>query len=74
MHLKHMVENLEQPSLDEVAKFKNLESSIQVTLAKGFHGLLSLPHLLARRTNGRKPLIDYFQSHVVTSKEYLRIM
>jgi hypothetical protein len=28
----------------------------------------------ARRTNGREPLIDYSQSHVVTSKKYLRIM
>jgi uncharacterized protein YdbL (DUF1318 family) len=33
-----------------------------------------LPHLLTRRTNGKEPLVDYFQSHVVTSKEYLRIM
>jgi len=29
---------------------------------------LSLPYLLARRTNGREPLVDYSQSHVVTSK------
>jgi hypothetical protein len=29
---------------------------------------MSLPCLLARRTNGKKPLVDYFQSHVVTSK------
>jgi hypothetical protein len=29
---------------------------------------------VARRTNGREPLIDYSQSHVVTSKKYLRIM
>jgi hypothetical protein len=28
----------------------------------------------ARRTNGREPLIDYSQSHVVTSKKNLRIM
>jgi hypothetical protein len=39
------------------------------------NNLLSLlPHLLARRTNGRKPLIDYSQSHVVTLKYYLTIM
>jgi hypothetical protein len=49
----NMVENLEQPSLDEVVDFKNLESSIQVALAKGFHDLLSLPHTPVRRTNGR---------------------
>jgi hypothetical protein len=44
-----------------------------VALARGYHDLLSLPHLLAR-TYGRKPLVDYFQSYVVTSREYLRIM
>ncbi len=69
-----MVDNLELPSLDEAIEFKNLENSVQVALAEGFHNLLSLPHLFARRTNGRKPLIDYFQSHVVTSEKYLRII
>jgi hypothetical protein len=29
---KNMVENLAQPSLDEIVKFKNLESSTQVAL------------------------------------------
>jgi hypothetical protein len=47
--------------LDELIKFKNLESSIQVALAKGFHGLLSLPYLPIRMTNGRVPLVDYSQ-------------
>jgi len=32
---KNMVENLEQPSLEEATKFKNLESSTQVALAEG---------------------------------------
>jgi hypothetical protein len=27
-----------------------------------------------RRINGRKPLVDYSQNHVVTLEEYLRIM
>jgi hypothetical protein len=70
---KNMVEYLEQPSLEEATKFKNLESSTQMALAEGCHGLLSLPHLLAIRTNGRKALVDYSQSHVVTSKKNLRI-
>jgi hypothetical protein len=35
------------------------------------HNLLSLLHLLARHTKGKKPSIDYSQSHVVTSFEYL---
>jgi hypothetical protein len=45
-----------------------------VALAKCSYDLLSLPHLLVKRTNGRKPLIDYSQNHVVTLEEYLKIM
>jgi hypothetical protein len=33
-----------------------------------------MPHLLIRRTNGQKPLLDYLQKHVVISKEYLKVM
>jgi hypothetical protein len=36
--------------------------------------LLLLPHLLARHTKGKEPLINYSQSHVVTSFEYLDII
>jgi hypothetical protein len=32
------------------------------------HSLLSLPHLLARHTQGREPFVAYSQSRVVTSK------
>jgi hypothetical protein len=60
--------------LDEIVKLKNPKSSIQVALTQGCHNLMSLPNLPTRRTNGREPLVDYFQNHVVTSKEYLRIM
>jgi hypothetical protein len=28
----------------------------------------------ARRTNGKEPLMDYSQNHVVILEEYLRIM
>jgi hypothetical protein len=38
--------------------------------AMRLHNLLSLPHLPIRCTRGKEPLIDYFQSHVVTSAEY----
>jgi len=38
------------------------------------HNLLSLPHLLVRRTRENEPLIDYYRSHVVTSVEYLSIL
>jgi hypothetical protein len=48
-----MVENLAQLSLDETVELKNFESSIQMALTHGWHGLLSLPHLLGRRANGR---------------------
>ncbi len=42
--------------------------------AQGCHGLFSLPHLPAKRINRKKTLVNYFQSHVVTLEEYLRIM
>lgn len=38
------------------------------------NNLLSLPHLLVRRMNGRELLVDYSQSHVVISNQYLSIM
>jgi hypothetical protein len=69
-----MVENLTQLSLDETTKLRNPENSIQMALAHGCHSLMALPHLLTQRTNGREPLVDYSQSHVVTLEEYLRIM
>jgi hypothetical protein len=74
IELDNMVENLAQTSLDETLEFRNFESSTQVASTHGCHGLLSLPHLLARRTNGRELSVDYSQSHVITSKEYMRIM
>jgi hypothetical protein len=39
--------------------------------AMRLHNLLSLPHLLVRHIRGNEPLVDYYQSHVVTSIEYL---
>jgi hypothetical protein len=37
------------------------------------HNLLSLFHLLTRDTKGKEPLIDYSQSHFITSNTYLNI-
>jgi hypothetical protein len=54
-----MFENLAQPSFDEATKLKNLESSTQVALAHGCHTLMSLPHMLVRRTNGNESLVEY---------------
>jgi hypothetical protein len=58
IELENMVENLAQPSLDEIAELKNLET--QVALANGCHNLMSLPHLLARKTNGKKTISGLF--------------
>jgi len=33
-----------------------------------------LPHLFVRKTCEKKLLVDYSQSHVVTSNKYLQIM
>jgi hypothetical protein len=38
------------------------------------HNLLLLLHLLARCTKGKEPLIDYSQSHIVTSFKYIDIL
>jgi hypothetical protein len=32
-----------------------------------------MPHLPTRGTNGKLPLMDYFQSHLMISKEYLKV-
>ncbi len=38
------------------------------------NNMLSLLHLHPRRTNNKELLINYSQSHVVTSNQYLSIM
>jgi hypothetical protein len=40
----------------------------------GLVHLLSLPTLPTKRKQGNKPLVDYFNSHVVTSNQYLVIL
>jgi hypothetical protein len=52
--------------LDETVELRIFENSTQVASALGCHGV--------RRINGREPLIDYFQNHVVAIEKYLRIM
>jgi hypothetical protein len=39
-----------------------------------FDILFFLPHLLARKTHGKKMLFDYSQNHVKTLEEYLGII
>jgi hypothetical protein len=38
------------------------------------HNLFSFLRLLTRQTKGKEPLVDYSQSHVVTSYQNLNIM
>jgi hypothetical protein len=63
-------------NLDHETKHAPLESENIANLTQDlvFSNLLSLPHLLARKTKGREPLMHYSQFHVVTSDEYLQIM
>jgi hypothetical protein len=55
-----------------VQETQSLPNLIQEAMR--LHNLLSLPHLLVRRIRGNEPLVDYYQSHVVTSAEYLSIL
>jgi hypothetical protein len=47
----------------------NFMNITQQGLANGNFSILL--HFLTRKTQRRKPLIDYSQSHVVISKEYM---
>jgi len=38
------------------------------------HNLLVLPHLPAKQTRKKEPLLDHNMSHVVIFEEYLNIM
>jgi hypothetical protein len=66
---ENMVENLAYLSLDVTIEFKYSKSSIQVASTQGRHSLLSLPRLPTRRTNGKEPLMDYSQNHVVIQEK-----
>jgi hypothetical protein len=68
----NMFMNINKSTLDVEIATKNFEHLTQEALST--NNLLSLPHLLTRKSNNRKPLIDYSQSHVVTSCQYLNIM
>jgi hypothetical protein len=36
--------------------------------------ILSLPRLPTKKRHGKKPLVDYSNSHVVTSNQYLVVL
>jgi hypothetical protein len=42
--------------------------------ATRLHNFFSLTHLPTRCARGKEPLVDYIQSHVVTSVEYLNTL
>jgi hypothetical protein len=71
VEVAHLPINLtnSSPNLQE-----EIQSSPNLTQkAMKFHNLLSLPHLRTRLTIEKKPLVNYSQSHIVTSTEYLII-
>jgi hypothetical protein len=67
---KKLVENLEPFSTNVGVECKILK--IKESLAG--NNLLSLPCFLTRKIGAKQPLVDYLQSHVMTSETYLTIM
>jgi hypothetical protein len=63
---KNIVVNLDEGSpeggLEEIQQFPNLTKK-----SMRMHNFTLFPYLLAKHTKGKEPLIDYSQSHVVTS-------
>jgi len=53
--------------LDEVVEFQNPKSSTQEALTHRCHCHICLQE----RTDGKEPLMDYFQSHVMISKKII---
>jgi hypothetical protein len=70
-HEEHVV-NLDDPVPSLEQEFETQPNLTQEVT--NFHNLLSLTHLLARRTIGKIHLVAYSQSHVVTFVGYLAIM
>jgi hypothetical protein len=66
-----LIANANRPII-EVQQIQHLTIIAQELVS--FVNLLSLPHLLARKTRRKEPLMDYSQSYVVTSSEYFCIL
>jgi hypothetical protein len=56
----------------EVQKVENLEVATQVPLS--FVNLSPLSYLFTRGTRGKKLLVDYNQSHIITSTKYFEFL
>ncbi len=70
------VDNCEQDQVvvnleDLNPKLNNLSVPSQTEGPPPLVDLLSLPKLLTRRTHHKESLVDYSNSHVVTSNQYL---
>jgi hypothetical protein len=65
-----LVVNLEDLCLES----NDLNFSYQTQQVFALANLLSLPQLPTRRILGKEPLIDYSNSHVVTSNQYLAVL
>ncbi len=64
--------NLDEVTLELVQETHNPPNVTQEAIK--LNNLLSLLHLHAMHTRGKKPLVDYSQSHVVTSTKYLNVL
>ncbi len=64
--------NINKVVIEVEAGTENFNSSTQQVIANG--NLFPLPHLLAKKTQGKELLVDYSQNHIVTSKKNLNIM
>lgn len=58
--------NIHEVGIEMGVGTKNFTNSTQQVVANG--NLFPLPHLLAKKTQGKELLVDYSQNHVVISK------
>jgi hypothetical protein len=58
--------NIHEVAIEMGVGTKNFTNSTQQVVANG--NLFPLPHLLAKKTQGKELLVDYSQNHVVISK------
>jgi hypothetical protein len=68
---EHVI-NLSDPNVklkQEIHVVKDLTQKVM-----SFQMLFLFLHLLERHIKGKKPLVDYLQSHVAISTKYLRIL
>jgi hypothetical protein len=65
-----LVVNLENPTFE----LNNLTSPSETQEVVQLINLLRLPQLPTRKRQGKKPLVDYSNSHVVTLDQYLIVL